>query len=55
LEGRVRKVEAFASDDGQALVEYTLILLLIALVAVPMLSAVGVSVAGPLTAVTGAL
>jgi Flp pilus assembly pilin Flp len=55
LEGHVRELQASASEDGQALVEYTLILLLVALVAVPMLSALGVSVGGPLTAVTGAL
>lgn len=55
MEGHVREAQAFASEEGQALVEYTLILLLIALVAVPMLSAVGVSVAGAITAVTGAL
>jgi Flp pilus assembly pilin Flp len=47
--------KAVAGDQGQALVEYTLILLLVALVAVPMLSAIGVDLAGPFSAVSGAL
>jgi Flp pilus assembly pilin Flp len=40
LHGRV------ASDDGQALVEYALILMLVALVAIPVLGAIGVDLAG---------
>jgi Flp pilus assembly pilin Flp len=43
------------SERGQALVEYSLILLLVALVAVPGLSAIGVNVIGPLTNVANAL
>jgi Flp pilus assembly pilin Flp len=46
---------AVAHDQGQALVEYALILLLVALVAVPMLTAVGVDLAGPFSAVSGGL
>lgn len=42
-------------DEGQALVEYTLILMLVALVAVPMLTAVGVNLTGPISTVAGAL
>jgi Flp pilus assembly pilin Flp len=44
-----------AGDDGQALVEYALILMLVALVAVPMLGAIGVDVAGEFADVSGAL
>lgn len=46
---------AAAGEHAQALVEYALVLLLIALVAVPMLTAIGVDLAGPFTAVSGAL
>jgi Flp pilus assembly pilin Flp len=46
---------AHRSERGQALVEYSLILLLVALVAVPGLSAIGVNVIGPLTNVANAL
>jgi Flp pilus assembly pilin Flp len=42
-------------DEGQALVEYALVLLLIALVAVPMLTAIGVDVTGPFSDVSNAL
>jgi Flp pilus assembly pilin Flp len=42
-------------ERGQALVEYSLILLLVALVAVPGLTAIGVNVIGPLTNVANAL
>ncbi len=41
-------------EEGQALVEYSLILLLVALVAVPGLTAIGVNVIGPLTNVANA-
>lgn len=46
---------ASLGDEGQALVEYALVLLLVALVAVPMLTAIGVDLAGPLTDVSNAL
>jgi Flp pilus assembly pilin Flp len=55
----VRQLREFhgagAGDDGQALVEYALILLLVALVAVPMLTAVGVDLASKFSDVSGAL
>jgi Flp pilus assembly pilin Flp len=41
--------------DGQALVEYALILMLVALVAVGALTTIGVNVIGPLTSVANAL
>jgi Flp pilus assembly pilin Flp len=41
--------------DGQALVEYALILMLVALVAVGVLTSIGVNVIGPLTSVANAL
>jgi Flp pilus assembly pilin Flp len=40
---------------GQALVEYALILMLVALVAVGALTSIGVNVIGPLTSVANAL
>lgn len=46
---------AHRSERGQALVEYSLILLLVALVAVPALTAIGVNLIGPLTNVANAL
>jgi Flp pilus assembly pilin Flp len=42
-------------SKGQALVEYALILMLVALVAVGVLTSIGVSVVGPLTSVANAL
>jgi len=55
----VRQLREFcgagARDDGQALVEYALILLLVALVAIPMLSAIGVDLAAKFNDVSGAL
>jgi Flp pilus assembly pilin Flp len=54
--GSIRKLRAAArTDEGQALVEYSLVLLLVALAAVPILTTIGVSVTGPLTAVANAL
>jgi Flp pilus assembly pilin Flp len=45
----VRQLREFrwgdTGDDGQALVEYTLILALVALVAIPLLTTIGVDVA----------
>jgi Flp pilus assembly pilin Flp len=43
------------TERGQALVEYSLVLLLVALVAVPALTALGVNVIAPLTNVANAL
>ncbi len=40
---------AFGQDDGQALVEYALVLLLIALVTVAALTSIGVSVSSATT------
>ena len=55
----VRQLREFcgagARDDGQALVEYALILLLVALVAIPMLTAIGVDLGAKFTDVSGAL
>jgi Flp pilus assembly pilin Flp len=55
----VRQLREFraagAGDDGQALVEYALILMLVALVAIPMLSAIGVDLAAKFADVSGAL
>lgn len=55
----VRKLREFcragARDDGQALVEYALILLLVALVAIPMLTAIGGDLAAMFNGVSGAL
>ena len=42
-------------SKGQALVEYALILMLVALVAVSVLTSIGVNVVGPLTSVANAL
>ena len=46
---------AGAGDDGQALVEYALILMLVALVAVPILGAIGVDLAAKFADVSSAL
>jgi Flp pilus assembly pilin Flp len=47
---------ALASDeDGQALVEYSLIILLVALVTIAALTTIGTSVSGIITTVAGAL
>ena len=54
--GQLRELRgAGARDDGQALVEYALILLLVALVAIPMLTAIGVDLGAKFTDVSGAL
>lgn len=42
-------------DGGQALVEYALILMLVAMVSVTILGAIGQNVLGPLTSVGNAL
>jgi Flp pilus assembly pilin Flp len=55
----VRQLREFcgadAGEDGQALVEYALILMLVALVAIPMLTAMGVDLASKFADVSGAL
>lgn len=52
----IRKIRAAArSDRGQALVEYSLVLLLVGLAAVSILTTIGVNVTGPFTAVSNAL
>jgi Flp pilus assembly pilin Flp len=43
------------NEDGQALVEYTLILGFVALVTVTVLTSIGTNVVGPLTTVANAL
>ncbi len=54
--GHIRELRAAARNDrGQALVEYSLVLLLVALVAVPVLTTIGVNLSGPLTSVANAL
>ena len=55
--GNIRKLRAVAryDEEGQALVEYSLVLLLVALAAVSILTTIGVSVTTPLTAVANAL
>jgi Flp pilus assembly pilin Flp len=56
LFGNIRKLRAVARNDGgQALVEYSLVLLLVALAAVSILTTLGVSVTSSLTTVANAL
>jgi Flp pilus assembly pilin Flp len=56
LVGQLREfLRAAAGDDGQALVEYALILLLVALFAIPMLTAMGTDIGAFFTAVSTAL
>jgi Flp pilus assembly pilin Flp len=56
VENKVSRVQLRAHDaEGQALVEYALILMLVALVAVGVLTSIGVNVVGPLTSVANAL
>jgi Flp pilus assembly pilin Flp len=56
LFGSIQKLRAIARNDrGQALVEYSLVLLLVALASVSILTTIGVSVTTPLTAVANAL
>ena len=54
--GSIQKLRAAAgNDEGQALVEYSLVLLLVALGAVSILTTIGVNVTDPLTTVANAL
>jgi len=56
LFGKIQKLRAVARNDGgQALVEYSLVLLLVALAAVSILTTLGVSVTSSLTTVANAL
>jgi Flp pilus assembly pilin Flp len=56
LFGSIQKLRAFVRNDGgQALVEYSLVLLLVALAAVSILTTLGVSVTSSLTTVANAL
>jgi Flp pilus assembly pilin Flp len=56
LFGNIQKLRAVARNDGgQALVEYSLVLLLVALAAVSILTTLGVNVTNSLTAVANAL
>jgi Flp pilus assembly pilin Flp len=56
LFGQIINLRAQSLDeDGQALVEYALILLLVGLVAVPMLTQIGVNLVGPFTTAANAL
>jgi Flp pilus assembly pilin Flp len=56
LNKNIFEVRLRARDaEGQALVEYALILMLVALVAVGVLTSIGVNVIGPLTSVANAL
>jgi Flp pilus assembly pilin Flp len=47
--------EGAAGDSGQALVEYALILMLVAMVSVAILTTIGQNILGPLTTVGNAL
>lgn len=54
--GNIRKLRALAENDrGQALVEYSLVLLLVALASVSILTTIGVNVTSALTTVANAL
>jgi pilus assembly protein Flp/PilA len=55
LEARSHLFRALPEEDGQALVEYSLILLLIALVTITALTSIGTTVSGILTTVANAL
>jgi pilus assembly protein Flp/PilA len=55
LELRSRIFTFALDEDGQALVEYSLILLLIALVTITALTSIGTTVSGILTTVANAL
>jgi pilus assembly protein Flp/PilA len=55
LELKSRIFAAVPDEDGQALVEYSLIILLVALVTITALTSIGTSVSGIITNVAGAL
>jgi Flp pilus assembly pilin Flp len=55
LEARSHMFGALPGEDGQALVEYSLILLLIALVTIGALTSIGTAVSGIISSVAAAL
>jgi Flp pilus assembly pilin Flp len=55
LESKRLVLTLASAEDGQALVEYSLIILLVALVTIAALTAIGTSVSGIITTVAGAL
>jgi pilus assembly protein Flp/PilA len=55
LEARSHIFATILEEDGQALVEYSLIILLVALVTITALTSIGTAVNGILTTVAGAL
>jgi pilus assembly protein Flp/PilA len=55
LEARSHLFRALPEEDGQALVEYSLILLLIALVTIGALTSIGTAVSGIISSVAAAL
>jgi Flp pilus assembly pilin Flp len=55
LQGHSESHRRAAGEEGQALVEYALILFLVALVTVGSLSAIGVSVSGAINAMAAGL
>ena len=55
LEARSHMFAALPGEDGQALVEYSLILLLIALVTIAALTSIGTAVSGIISSVAAAL
>ena len=55
LELRSRFFAFVLDEDGQALVEYSLIILLVALVTITALTSIGTSVSGIITTVANAL
>ena len=54
-EALLRFVTRFQREEGQALAEYGLILALIAVVAVAMLTALGLAISGTLGSISGSL
>ncbi len=55
LEPRWHRVAPLLEEDGQALVEYSLILLLVALVTITALTSIGTAVSGIIQSVAAAL
>jgi Flp pilus assembly pilin Flp len=52
---KIDRIPSFRRDDGQALVEYGLIITLVALICVAALTTIGTIVQGWLNQITGAL
>ena len=55
LKARWNMVAALSREDGQALVEYSLIILLVALVTIAALTSIGTAVSGIIQSVAAAL